>query len=134
MNRQFASYATGTAFLLELTKAQIRALIGIAAPAGSMQELTNLYVYKSIGSLLYKGLIYRANEDYALTKAGELAVKLLDEAGLVPKNRKRVSFKGLHEELKSGSIPEKRRGGGRGEGRSKATLAFDRETLRIGDD
>lgn len=106
MNPQFANYATGVAFQLLLTKAQVRALVGMSAPKGSRQEIINVCVWKSTASLLHKGLIVSTGKGYALTDAGKLTIKLLDEAGLIPARNKTQALspkfvKSLHDEAKA---------------------------------
>lgn len=102
MNKNFCNYATGLAFRVELTKAQVKALITVASPRNSVMQL-QLIQPKSYDTLVHKGLIERTEKEFILTKPGKLVFKLLEEAGLVNRDNHQLltvrTVRELHQEL-----------------------------------
>lgn len=105
MNKNFANYATSTAFRIELTKAQISALNSLVVSTNSTAQLEFHLGLRSWEALLRRGLVeQKVDGRLKITRAGELTVMLLDEAGLISKSKKQIvtpSFaKAIHESLK----------------------------------
>lgn len=88
MNRTFSEFATNTAFTISLSKTQCNALLRTAAEDDGSEHLFAVGV-DTLHALERKGLVYwhrdasgHANGFGGLTKAGELLVGLLHEAGM----------------------------------------------------
>ena len=93
MNKSFANYTTSLAFNMSLSKNMVIALAAIAGYADRYDKKT----YIALGSydtavtsarcLKDRGLVYSYDPEkpglYKLTKAGELVIELLKEAGLI---------------------------------------------------
>jgi microsomal dipeptidase-like Zn-dependent dipeptidase len=84
MNGTFAEYATSTAFLVQLSKNQCNALLRVSAVT-----FDTLVQVSTLQSLEARGLVFwkrdhlgRAIDFGGLTRAGELMVELLKEAGM----------------------------------------------------
>lgn len=99
MNQNFIRYATGTVFAINLSKAQVRALVGLSVPEDRLTALLNLPHHATPEALIRKGLVEYKEGKPILTDPGKLVLKLLDEAGLVPKGRAKLKLDILIEEL-----------------------------------
>lgn len=99
MNANFIRYATGTVFAIQLSKAQVRALVGLSVPEDRLTALLNLPHHSTPESLIRKGLIEYKDKKMVLTVPGKLVLKLLDEAGLVPKGRAKLKLDQMIEEI-----------------------------------
>lgn len=98
-NINFIRYATGTVFAIQLSKAQVRALVGLSVPEDRLVALMNLPHHQTPESLIRKGLVEYKDKKMVLTTPGKLILKLLDEAGLVPKGRAKLKLDSLIKEL-----------------------------------
>lgn len=94
MNGIFAEYATGIAFSIQLSKNQCNALLRIAH-----ETMDVLVQVSTLHTLEARGLVFwnrNLNDDPCgfggLTKAGELTVGLLREAGLTIENTNTVGM------------------------------------------
>lgn len=92
-SQQFVDYATGTAFSISLSSAQIRMLYWIKS--GDEHVYCHGHAMTTLASLARRGLIFRTNDkpqrpshgihydsNYQLTKPGELILELCDVCGL----------------------------------------------------
>lgn len=103
MNSNFIRYATGTVFAIQLSKAQVRALVGMSVSPDRVVSYMNLAHHHTPDSLVRKGLVEYKDKELVLTEPGRLVLKLLDQAGLVPKGRHRVNMKSIVEEVSNDS-------------------------------
>lgn len=94
MNGIFAEYSTSTAFLVQLSKNQCNALLRVEA-----NHMDIFVQVSTLQSLAARGLVSwsrdsqgRANGFEGLTRAGELIVGLLKEAGMTIENTNSVSM------------------------------------------
>lgn len=92
-NQTFAEYSTSTAFSVQLSKNQCNALLRVAE--NSFALVTTVGTLKTLEA---RGLVYWATDETGrpngfkgLTKAGELMVELLREAGLTVESTNSVS-------------------------------------------
>lgn len=94
MNREFAEYATSTAFACQLTKLQCNALLSLAAwKRDPSKPSFPLHTVDTMRSLERRGLVSwtrdatgRAVKFDGLTRAGRIMVLLLKEAGMTVEN------------------------------------------------
>lgn len=96
MNQTFANYSASTAFFVQLTKVQCNALLRLSAD-GFREGIVPFHTVGTLKSLDARGLVYWGPDEegkhgfMGLTKAGELMVQLLQEAGLTIENTTTVS-------------------------------------------
>ena len=84
-NRIFQEYVTGSHFRIDLSRPMIQVLCGMSEGYSCVEYSR---VVPTMQCLLVRGLvIHKAKKGFFLTRAGELIVELLKEAGLyeVPK-------------------------------------------------
>ena len=102
MNKTFSEYSTSTAFFVQLSKLQCNALLRVSeAQAAGTDPALGIAHCLSVGTLKgldARGLVFwnrsatgQANGFGGLTKAGELMVGLLREAGLSIESTNTVS-------------------------------------------
>ena len=90
MNNMFRNYVTGTAFQVTLSRHQIASLQLIKLAAVGEYSKAHKYTanFTHLSALLRRGLIEWRGEDMAsrsgpyITRAGELVLELLAEAGM----------------------------------------------------
>lgn len=102
MNCTFAEYATSVAFSIQLSKNQCNTLLRVArdfdphAKVGEsktwMLQVSTLQTLEARGLVFWNRLNGQAHGFGGLTKAGELMVGLLEEAGMTVDNTNSASM------------------------------------------
>lgn len=91
MTNVFAAYATNTAFLISLSKTQVKLLNSLILPPEALTQLDLLFAGRDVvvQSLCRKGLVEFRDNELVLTQPGKLVIKLLGEAELLTLNSKK---------------------------------------------